>query len=270
METKKTISKVIPEGELNCIWAEAGLVSYKLCDRNCECDDCPFDQVMRQKVVPALASSYAVKSAASETGAKDRLKQDTLLDVIRNIFDRPLAKKIPEDRYYSAGHIWIKTVGEKVCRIGIDHYVADLLEGVGSVVLPQPGTPSVRHNPCAWIICDEGTIAVHSPVNGRIRCVNPQLMDSATLVKSDSYETGWLSDISTDEETPADCVDASTMVSRSKEQFHRLKQNIMNEFDARPPSLGVTMMDGGIRPKNLKDVLGTAEYVRFLQRLLSH
>jgi hypothetical protein len=33
---------VIPEEEQKCIWMMNGSVSYKLCDRNYECESCPF------------------------------------------------------------------------------------------------------------------------------------------------------------------------------------------------------------------------------------
>lgn len=36
-----------PAGALPCVWMSAGLVAYKLCDRNFECEGCPFDLAMR-------------------------------------------------------------------------------------------------------------------------------------------------------------------------------------------------------------------------------
>jgi hypothetical protein len=32
---------------LKCVWMQAGNVDYKLCDREYECDECPFDQAIR-------------------------------------------------------------------------------------------------------------------------------------------------------------------------------------------------------------------------------
>jgi hypothetical protein len=34
-------------GILPCVWMSAGLVSFKLCDREGECESCPFDRAMR-------------------------------------------------------------------------------------------------------------------------------------------------------------------------------------------------------------------------------
>ncbi len=272
MEESKTISKVIPEGELNCIWAEAGLVSYKLCDRNYECDECPFDLVMRQKSGPASGSvSTGRNKSKTPKAVEDAIyRVDTLLDVIRRIFSGPFSKKPPDDRMYSRDHVWLKKVAADTYRIGVDHYAASLLEGVGSIVFPQTGTSSALNNPCAWIICGDGTVAVHSPMNGKVKSVNPRLMASATIVQSDPYESGWLNEIHSEDEPPKEHLASAAMESLSKDQFQQMKRAILEEFDKRPPTLGITLMDGGIRPRSLRDVLGPAAYVTFLQKLLSH
>lgn len=264
MEGSRTISKVIPDGELNCIWAEAGLVSYKLCDRNYECDDCPFDQVMRQR---STSVSTSTKEQPASHTVPGPAKQETLSDVISDIFGGPFSEKPPGDRVYSRGHVWVMKGTANAFRVGIDHYAARLLEGVGSMVFPQAGASAVRDNPCAWIICDDGTIAVQSPVDGTIRTVNPLLMESPTVVRGDPYGLGWLAEISSGEDPSGICLDASAMEAESMNQFASLKREIIGEFDSRPPALGVTLMDGGSPPHSLKDVLGTARYISLLQKL---
>ena len=32
-----------------CIWMSAGLVAYKLCDREFKCEECPLDELMRKE-----------------------------------------------------------------------------------------------------------------------------------------------------------------------------------------------------------------------------
>ncbi len=34
-------------GVLPCVWMSAGLVAFKLCDREGECEGCPFDRAMQ-------------------------------------------------------------------------------------------------------------------------------------------------------------------------------------------------------------------------------
>ena len=35
--------RMIPEDEQMCIWMTTGMVSYKICDRNFECESCPLN-----------------------------------------------------------------------------------------------------------------------------------------------------------------------------------------------------------------------------------
>lgn len=46
---KKSI-KIVPPGKRKCVWMEAGVVSYKLCDNNYDCSTCSYDQAMQIKV----------------------------------------------------------------------------------------------------------------------------------------------------------------------------------------------------------------------------
>lgn len=32
---------------LKCIWMTSGVIDYKLCDNNFDCENCPFDKVIR-------------------------------------------------------------------------------------------------------------------------------------------------------------------------------------------------------------------------------
>ena len=49
VEDKKSM-KIIPPGKKKCIWMEAGVVSYKLCDNNYDCSTCVYDHAMQVKV----------------------------------------------------------------------------------------------------------------------------------------------------------------------------------------------------------------------------
>ena len=34
--------------EVKCIWADSGIIGYKLCDRNFDCENCDLDKVLRK------------------------------------------------------------------------------------------------------------------------------------------------------------------------------------------------------------------------------
>jgi len=45
--TSQPLTSELPPGILPCVWMSAGVVAFKLCDREGECDGCPFDRAMR-------------------------------------------------------------------------------------------------------------------------------------------------------------------------------------------------------------------------------
>lgn len=50
MKAKSQMSgfKAVPNGEEKCIWMEAGVIDYKLCNYYYNCSACPFDKAMKQ------------------------------------------------------------------------------------------------------------------------------------------------------------------------------------------------------------------------------
>jgi hypothetical protein len=56
-----------PAGVLPCVWMSAGLISFKLCDREGECEGCPFDRAMRGlPSLPPLAPASRKKEPCTE------------------------------------------------------------------------------------------------------------------------------------------------------------------------------------------------------------
>jgi glycine cleavage system H lipoate-binding protein len=64
---KRESMKIVPPGKKKCVWMEAGVVSYKLCDNNYDCSTCVYDQAMQVKV--ARQKESAVVATSVETPA---------------------------------------------------------------------------------------------------------------------------------------------------------------------------------------------------------
>ena len=54
----KTSMKIVPPGKKKCVWMEAGVVSYKLCDNNYDCSTCVYDHAMQTKVAKQKEAVY--------------------------------------------------------------------------------------------------------------------------------------------------------------------------------------------------------------------
>jgi len=56
--TKKRESmRIVPAGKKKCVWMEAGVVSYKLCDNHFDCSTCSYDHGMQDKVARHKAAA---------------------------------------------------------------------------------------------------------------------------------------------------------------------------------------------------------------------
>lgn len=48
--TPRGSMRIVPADRRKCIWMEAGVVSFKLCDNNYDCPTCPYDHAMQTRV----------------------------------------------------------------------------------------------------------------------------------------------------------------------------------------------------------------------------
>lgn len=64
---KRESMKIVPPGKKKCVWMEAGVVSYKLCDNNYDCSTCVYDHAMQVKV--ARQKESVVVAASIDTPA---------------------------------------------------------------------------------------------------------------------------------------------------------------------------------------------------------
>ena len=56
MDKKKNYYQLIPKKELKCVWMTAGLLSYKLCKYDLQCEKCPLDWELRNlSATPSFA-----------------------------------------------------------------------------------------------------------------------------------------------------------------------------------------------------------------------
>jgi len=54
---KRESMKIVPPGKKKCVWMEAGVVSYKLCDSNFDCSTCSYDHAMDDKIARHKAAA---------------------------------------------------------------------------------------------------------------------------------------------------------------------------------------------------------------------
>ncbi len=269
-----TSHNIIPDGEHYCVWMDAGLVNFKLCDRNYECEQCPFDSVIRSQ----SGGKHTVTEPQCETKKRIAAQQVESSESIDAIIRRSLdtnfqnisSTHLPERRFYFANHTWLLPVDDKQCVIGIDHFLANVVTPIRSIATPQPPTHVQQNAPCAWLVRGTETLAVRAPITGEIIEVNPLLKNNAIRVNDDPYESGWLVKLSP--KHPVESLaphDAAQFQHVIKQDSEKLQTMFHTEFQRSRPRIGTSMYDGGTIIDNIEQIIGTKKFIEIINRLLT-
>jgi len=75
---KKRVSKkqniLSADAKNRCIWMMAGVISFKLCPLNYDCEHCDFDEAMRSQVRSAGARSKVKKHKPQALAPSEKLE----------------------------------------------------------------------------------------------------------------------------------------------------------------------------------------------------
>jgi glycine cleavage system H protein len=158
----------------------SGLISYKLCDQNYQCEICPFDQAIKNE-----GRGEDLVPESEDDWVEESLKTDTSARINGSIF-------------YHPDHCWVKVDYLEQVKIGIDHLLARLMRNLKVVILPRVGSFTSQGECCAHIIQEDSILPVISPLSGTIQALNPRLKKKPALIIDDPIEDGWLATIKPD------------------------------------------------------------------------
>jgi glycine cleavage system H lipoate-binding protein len=149
---------------VKCWWMLGGVVAYKLCDRNYECEGCSFD-----KAIGNRQSGFS--GAATGRRLIDQLAAESLL--------------------FHERHVWARLEEGGRVRTGLDDFGRRLAGRIYCVELPRVGA-RIEAGGAAWkAVHHEGEVALASPVSGVVGEVNERLLQNPALVNRDPYGAGW-------------------------------------------------------------------------------
>jgi len=248
---KKKICHMIPEEEKQCVWMTSGLISYKLCTRDYRCEECIFDQVIRNEAaVDAVARRGDGASAAASVFTADPLQEHAAL-------------------FYHSGHCWAKVEDADQVRIGIDGILAQMVSPVKTVVLPQAGDAVVQGQCCAHIIQEKHIVELVSPLTGTVLSVNQWLKTAPQAIAAEPWGRGWLVTIRPDN-LEHDL--KALMFGRKAMEWYQKKENEVSitrsgMLSRHEPELGPTLQDGGDLIVSLADMLNPEQYEQIIDSL---
>jgi glycine cleavage system H protein len=235
---------MIPDKEQPCVWMSAGLIAYKLCNRDYRCEECLFDRVMRNEAVPD-----AGPAAGGPAGAPPLQAQGAL--------------------FYHQNHCWAQVESPDEVRIGINAILAALVSQVKTVVLPNAGDAVAQGQCFAHIIQPRHVVPLISPLTGTVLETNGALKSGPELIISDPWDSGWLVTIRPDtlEQDLRTLLCGRTAIEwyQKREQEAALAGVLFPDHDR--AAIGPTLQDGGERIAGPADTLTSEQYYQIIESL---
>lgn len=228
---------------IKCVWMDAGVVDYKLCDRSYDCEHCPFDEALHGQ----RAELFSRDESAPVSGCH-----------------------LGRDLFYHPSHIWMRVEDGGELRIGLDDFGQRLLGAVYSMTLPPWKTEIRSGDSCCRIALQSDVVTLLSPLCGRITETNLSLRLQPSLVNRDPYGAGWMILVQpTDLET---CLRQLLYGQKVKEwladEINKLRL-LINSFTNNEHACAVTMNDGGLLTPELLKGLSVEQTRRVISSFFS-
>jgi glycine cleavage system H protein len=158
-----------PETE-PCVWMCAGHISYKLCDRGFDCENCPLDAALRGQMLAVTRQAAHI----------DRRTDEGLF---------------PGDRLFSPGHLWVQAMSHddaRIWRVGLDAFATALIGCATGVHCITETETLQRGDPICEVDLGMGSLKLSAPVSGRFVRANRMLQSHPAMLVTEPYGEGWL------------------------------------------------------------------------------
>ncbi len=261
-----TASQILPSNDQRCIWMELGIVSYKICDRNFECQTCPLDYGLRGTRDEYLTSRAEEGQRQPDNSNKEKPASSQK----HNASWKQLLKlKLDQNCHIHPGHTWIREITPELVKIGIDDMAATTLGTIDEIVLPLEGEKIVRGASCGQIIQFEHIFSIVSPLSGKVVSVNKELANFPDKLILDPLNQGWMLAVEPEnlQHDLKYCRSGDTLVSWYLKEYKWFESNLAEGFQQKDANIGMTMADGGEVSRNLRNYLPKERYRRLVLNL---
>jgi glycine cleavage system H protein len=261
---------VIPDQENRCIWMDLGVVTFKICDRGYQCEDCPLDIGLRGRHLDSAVLRGGELQLAEAGETHDRsfpLSQQ----LRQSLLKRMLGPYFEWDRFYHPRHTWVRVISKDEYLIGIDSALATVLGTIDEIQLPAPGA----HLKTGHALCEirqlDRSFSVSSPISGEVVHVNHELSDHPPRLLSDPTKGGWICAARPDlpESDLKSCAAGIHALSWFVQELLRIEQIVAGGVERNKTPLSGTLNDGGEICLNLEALLQKEDYLELIQSLIN-
>ena len=226
-----------------CIWMEADVVAYKLCDHNYDCERCPFDFVMRNTWKEKTDSDRIMLNYANNSVI------DKIISKISSIiYDGKLI--------YLKNQLELKQIFGSVYTMGISRLLSNLFEDIEQIELLKSYGLVKKNEKLLRLSGKWGKKEIHSPMNFT-------LLQKLDIDPDNLPEDNMFAVISAhDMEVSYEKISIDTIKEINSKLLKKLSDFLKTE-----PEIGYTMMDGGKKCEFFYEVLGQEAFHKFISEL---
>lgn len=223
---------------LKCIWMTSGVIEYKLCDNKFDCENCPFDKVIRNL------------SNEKET------ELNGIVSIVNNIFNKLQNLRYDNSIIYLKNNLIVKEICPNTFYLGINPVFASFLDSVRSISLYENGKNIFAGQQIVEICGDWGNVILSAPINFLIynKVGNP----TNYFPKSQ-----WFAIVGFVHQEITNC----KLYQNDWDKMHQEAINIIEDIKLHIPEVGTTMLDGGTQIKYLHQLVGKKKYLDILNSL---
>jgi len=257
LENRKSVG---PSKSNRCIWMTAGVVSFKLCPFDYECERCDFDKVMRHQFEKVSFPTNKVDVDGQPISNPQSNHS--------NSFFSFLVGQIQDEFYFHLAHLWARPRQTQKWEMGIDKLLSYILPPPIGIELYDGKRDFVQGEVFVKIITTAGTIFLATPLSGTLISENPDLENQPALVQEDPLGKGWLAQIkwTQDSSELREFYTGAEAKRFLQEEACHLK-HVLKYKGIEAGKIGQTLTDGGRNVKYLHQIL-PAKFCLELSRAL--
>jgi glycine cleavage system H lipoate-binding protein len=270
---KKKVSKKqdaeSADAQNRCIWMTAGVISFKLCPFDYDCEHCDLDKAMRSQVKSRKIGSKVKKH-----------RLETLMPSEKHTMSKKIPKKpfpfftfsageMEEGFYLYPAHLWAKRIEGQKWRVGVDELLAYILPPPEKFEFHDLDKDLIQDQMFGKIRTQAGTVLLTAPLSGHLIQTNPRLARFPELAQKDPYGEGWLAIIKWNQNR-SELQKFYTQNSGKRyleEEAQHLKF-LLKHRGVEVNGIGETLPDGGVNIKHLHQILPAKVCLRLAVELM--
>lgn len=221
--------------KLKCIWMASQVLDYKLCDNKFDCENCPFDKVMRNLLNEKELQNTDIANTISNK--LQSIKYDSKIIYLKNNL---IAKEICHDTFY----------------LGINPILISFLDTVSFLSVYESKKNILIGQQVIQILGEWGTFSLSAPMNFMIYDLLDFPIDTLLTFQ-------WVAIIgAVDQE-----ISKGKLYQEEWNTMYEKALSTIEEIKSLVSQVGNTMMDGGTQIKFLHQLVGKKKYTNILNSM---